>query len=190
MKIILGSKSKGRKQILEEMGMDFEIMVSDIDEKAIRFDDAEKLVLALARAKAEALKPKIFQPAILITSDQVVVCNKKIIEKPDNEKQAREFLQGYSNFPARTVTSVVVINLKTGKQAETVDTAEVYFTPFSEDEITDLINEGEIFHLAGGFTVDGQKWEKHIQKIQGTRDSVMGLPKTITEKLIKKVHGK
>ena len=64
MKIILGSKSKGRKQILEEMGMDFEIMVSDIDEKAIRFDDAEKLVLALARAKAEALKPKIFQRTI------------------------------------------------------------------------------------------------------------------------------
>ena len=91
MKIILGSKSKGRKRMLEEMGIEFEVMVADINEKAIRFDDPKELVLALARAKAEVLKQKIPEPTILITSDQVVVWEGKIREKPENEKEARFF---------------------------------------------------------------------------------------------------
>ncbi|NQS90060.1 Maf family protein, partial [Patescibacteria group bacterium] len=89
MKIILGSQSKGRKKMLEEMGVEFEIMPADIDEKAIRLKDPKELVLVIARAKADALKPRISEPAILITSDQVVVWQGKIREKPENGKEAR-----------------------------------------------------------------------------------------------------
>lgn len=187
MKIILGSKSKGRKRMLEEMGIEFEVMVADINEKAIRFDDPKELVLALARAKAEVLKQKIPEPTILITSDQVVVWEGKIREKPENEKEAREFLQGYNISPAKTVTAVVVTNLKTGKRVEEVDVATVYFIPFSEAEIKSIISEGQTFHLAGGFTVDGEGWLNHVKKIEWTRDSVIGLPQEITKRLIKEV---
>lgn len=187
MKIILGSRSKGRMEMLEEMGIEFGVITADIDEKAIRFDDPKKLVLALARVKADALKPRISEPAILITSDQVVIWNRKIREKPENEKEAKEFLEGYNIAPAETVTAVVVTNLVTGKRMEEVDVAKVYFNNFSENEINDIISEGQVFHLAGGFTVDGEKWASHIKKIKGTRDSVMGLPKKITRKLIKEV---
>lgn len=187
MKIILGSKSKGRRKMLEEMGIEFEVLTADINEKAIRFDDPKELVLALARAKADALKSRISEPAILITSDQVVTWNGKIREKPENEKEAKEFLSGYNISPAKTVTAVVATNLATGKRAEEVDVATVYFNPFSETEINDIISEGQVFHLAGGFTVDGEKWAGHIKKIEGTRDSVMGLPKEITKRLIEGV---
>ena len=187
MKIILGSQSKNRKRVLREMGIEFEIIPADIDEKAIRIDDARELVLALARAKAEVLKQRIKEPAILITSDQVVVCNNAILEKPENEKEAREFLEGYNNHPAETVTAVVLTNLATGKQAEAIDIAKVFFNPFLGKEIDEIINKGKVFHMAGGFTVDGEEWEHHIKKIEGTRDSVLGLPKDITRKLIKEV---
>lgn len=187
MKIILGSQSKGRKKILEEMGILFEVMSSNIDEKAIRFENPKELVLELAKAKAKVLIPKISEPAILITSDQVVMWNGKVREKPENKKEAREFLEGYNTHPAETVTSVVVTNLITKKQVEAVDIAKIYLNPFSEKEINEIIAEGQVFSLAGGFTVDGEKWIDHIKKIEGTRDSVIGLPKDITKRLIDEV---
>lgn len=186
-KIILGSKSEGRKQMLEEMGIEFEVIPANIDEKAIRLDDPKELVLAIAKAKAAALVSRISEPAILITSDQVVVCNGEMREKPESKKEARKFLESYSIYPAEAITSVVVTNLQTGKQVQEVDTAKVYFNPFSEDEINEIIEQGQVFDLAGGFTVDGEKWEGHVKKIEGTRDSVIGLPKDITRRLINAV---
>lgn len=187
MKIILGSQSKGRKKVLEEMGIDFEVMPANIDEKAIRFKDPKKLVSVLARAKATALESKISEPALLITSDQVVVWKDRILEKPENEKEAREFLEGYNTYPAETITAVFVKNLATGKQGEGMDVAKVYFRPFSASEISELISDGHVFHWAGGFSIDGEKWEKHIEKIEGTRDSIMGLPKRMTKMLLEEI---
>lgn len=187
MKIILGSQSKGRKKMLEEMGYEFEVMPADIDEKLIRFKDPRELTLAIAVAKAEALKPKIFGSAILITADGVVVCNGQILEKPENAKQAKEFLEKYSIFSAEVITSVVATNVKTGKQAEGTDSAKVYFTKFSEEEIDELIQKGDVFRLAGAFDVEGDIWGSHLKKIEGARDSVIGLPKDLTRRLIHEV---
>ncbi len=188
MKIILGSQSKGRKLMLEEMGIEFNIVPANIDEKAIRLDNPKDLVLVIARAKAEALKERISEPAILITSDQVVVWNGQIREKPENEKEAREFLRGYNTYPAETVTSVIVTNLQTGKTREKVDVAKIYFNnSFTEEDIDAFIKDGSLFNYAGGFTIQGDKWVSHIKEIQGTRDSVIGLPKEITKNLIEQV---
>jgi septum formation protein len=188
MKIILGSKSLGRKKMLEEMGWEFEVLVSDVDEKAIRLEDPKELTLALARAKAEALKPLISEPAILITSDCLVVCNNEILEKPESAEEAGRFLRLYNDFPAEVVTSVVVVNLATGKQSETVDVSWVDFNPYSEADIEAIIADGRVFHISGGFTLDGPLWEKHIKEIRGTRDSVIGLPKELTAKLVREVQ--
>src|ERR1041385_5046735 len=109
--IILGSKSPGRKSVLEHAGYEFEVMVSNINEKAIRSDDYKQLPLLLARAKATVLVPKIKKPAILITSDQVVIYKGELREKPADENQAREYLKSYGGDSAAiTHTAVVVIN--------------------------------------------------------------------------------
>ena len=187
MKIILGSQSEGRRRMLEEMGITFEVMPAHIDEKALRLDNPKELVLALAKAKADALKSKIFESAVLITSDLVVVWHGKIMEKPENENEAKEFLEGYNLYPADTVTAVVVTNLDTGKQVAGVDTATVHFNPFTESEIQSLIADGDVFNRAGGFTIDGDGWISHIKKIEGTRDSVIGLPKDLTRRLLREV---
>lgn len=172
---------------MEEMGLEFEVMVAGIDEKAIRHKDPKELVKALAEAKAEALIPRIQEPAILITSDQVIVCEGEIREKPEDAEEARRFLESYAEHPAETVVAVVATNIANGKSASAVDVAKVFFSPFSREEIDAIIEDGEVFHIAGGFDIDGDGWAGHILKLEGTRDSVIGLPKELTKKLIAEV---
>jgi len=188
MKIILGSQSKGRRGVMASMGFQFETMSSSIDEKAIRFADPQRLTLALANAKADALLPKILEPAILITSDQVVVWNGKILEKPANEVEAREFLQGYAIHPPQTVTAVVAVNTVTKERREGVDMAKVIFKEIPESVIEEIIKEGDIFTRAGGFSIEDPKLKDYIVKIEGAIDSIIGLPKKLTAQLIKGVQ--
>ena len=116
MNVILGSASRSRKCVLNRAGYNFRVMTADIDEKAIRFNDPKKLVLTLANAKADALLPKINEPAILITADQVVFCNAKIREKPESENEARAFLESYAQYPAECVNGVAITNTQTKKR--------------------------------------------------------------------------
>lgn len=188
MKIILGSQSAHRKDILTKMGFNFEVMVADIDEKAIRFQDPGQLTLEIARAKAEALLPRIQEPTILITSDQVVVYNGKIREKPENDDEAREFLRSYTEAPASTVTAVVVVNTATGKRAEGVDIAHVWFDPIPEEVIEEFVRHGYASVEAGAFAIDNPLLEKYVRRIEGEEESIIGLPKKMTFELIQKVQ--
>ncbi len=188
MKIILGSQSKSRRGVLEKMGLRFEVMVPDVDEKSIRHEDPEKLTLALANAKADALLGKIKEPAILITSDQVVVCGGKIREKPENEDEAREFLRDYAEHPAETIAAVVAVNTETGERREGLDRAAVKFGRIPESVIEKLIAAGEVFSQAGGFCVEDPAFSDYIERTEGDVDSIMGMPKALTERLIKEVE--
>jgi len=85
-KIILGSSSKWRKEVLTKMGYQFTTMSPDIDEKSIRHSDPKPMTLMISRAKADALFSKVTEPSILITSDQVIVWNGQVREKPANEE--------------------------------------------------------------------------------------------------------
>lgn len=187
MNIILGSGSKTRKQILERAGWKFKIMTADIDEKAIRFDDPKQLTLAVSSAKAEALLPRINEPAILITVDTVVVCNGKIYEKPANEKEAREFLQNYSVYPGEVVNGICVVNTATGKKTSASDISKVKFKPIPEEVIEQLIADRNIFSQAGAFSVEDPLLWPFVEYIDGTLDSVEGLSPDVAERLIKEV---
>ena len=183
MKMILGTASQYRKQVFEEMNYkDFEVMAADIDEKSIRLDDPEKLTLALANAKADALQKRIQEPALIITADQVVFWNGEIREKPDSESQAREFLKTYHQAPARVVNGITVTNTVTGKRVSGVNFSTVVFNEIPEEAISRLIEKGDIFNRAGGIAIEMLK--PYIQNAEGTADSFMGLPKDLTRQLI------
>lgn len=188
MKLILGSKSFGRRQVLEKAGYTFSIIPADIDEKAIRSDDFEELPLLLARAKAEKLVNKINEPAILITSDQVVVHNGELREQPENEHLARKYLSSYATHPAQTNTAVVVTNTETGKQAEGLSIAKVFFKKIPMEIIDQLIDEGKVLHTAGGFIAEHPLLAPYIDRIEGTIDSITGLPMQLTEQLIQEIQ--
>lgn len=180
------------------MGFAFTVMTADIDEKAIRKESAEDLVTTLAEAKAEAIMAKIAmvdsdksksdnEPTLLITSDQVVVHEGAIREKPADEKEARMFIEGYSRAPASTVGAVLVINLATGKRRGGVDKTEIYFHPIPDEVINSLIEEGSVFYAAGGLMVEHPLVSPLVAAMVGSVDSVMGLPKNLTLSLIEEV---
>ncbi|GAA0159410.1 hypothetical protein LIER_16188 [Lithospermum erythrorhizon] len=223
-KIILGSSSIARRQILEEMGYEFTLMSADIDEKVIRKEKPEELVMALAEAKADAIISKLqntengekddneqtiliaadtaeaiisrlpgseqttdAEPTLLITCDQVVVYKGMIREKPSSKQEARQFLKDYSNGFAATVSSVLVTNLKTKSRRGEWDKVEIHFQEIPEQVIDNLIAEGLILNVAGGLIIEHPLILPHVKKVDGATDSVMGLPKDLTERLIREV---
>lgn len=193
MKIILGSSSAGRKLIMSELaqefGFNFEIMSSDIDEKAVRFDNPSDLVMAIANAKADALIVKIKEPAILICSDQVVLYKGKIREKPIDEKEAREFLQSYGQVFPETIGAVVIVNTETSKRASGLQTSKIHFKSLPSKIIDEHIKSGLSLNGAGGFSIHDPTLKDYIDHIEGGLDSATGLSKELVKELITRVGG-
>jgi septum formation protein len=185
MHIILGSQSQGRRELLAAIGYEFTVMPAHIDERAIRADDPGALTLALAHAKADALLPQIHEPALLITSDQVVVWQGTIREKPQHTEEARAFLRGYAEGPAETVTAVVVTHTATGVRRQGIDRATVWFRPIPEAVIDRVIAHGEVFAYAGGFSITDPLLSAYIERVDGTAESVIGLPTALTGQLLR-----
>ncbi|XP_027094019.1 uncharacterized protein [Coffea arabica] len=194
-KVILGSSSVARKKILADMGYQFTTMSADIDEKATRKEKPEELVMALAEAKAEAIIPKLqieeynmdAEPALLITCDQVVVYEGNIREKPSSKDEARHYIKGYSGGCAATVSSVVITNLKSGIRKGEWDKVEIRFQDIPDQVIDSLIEEGNVLNVAGALIIEHPLILPYVKEVVGATDSVMGLPKALTERLIKEV---
>uniref|UniRef100_A0A6V1TL15 Maf-like protein n=1 Tax=Heterosigma akashiwo TaxID=2829 RepID=A0A6V1TL15_HETAK len=195
-KIILGSKSFTRQMIVKEMGMEPIIRVADIDEKAIGDRsadtgwDPERLVLALGNAKADAILESGLQPGdhgLLLTGDQVVVHEGRILEKPTSLEEARQFIEGYARAPPRTVGSAVLTDLATGRRLQGVDTATIRFAPFPPEVVDRLLADEMTLHCAGGLMVEHELVQPYLEGIDGTVDSVMGLSKRLTETLIRRM---
>ncbi|KAL8459010.1 hypothetical protein ACS0TY_036475 [Phlomoides rotata] len=194
-KIILGSSSVARKKILADMDFEFTTMV-DIDEKAIREENPEDLVMVLAEAKADAIIGKIkneasrendVKPTVVIAADTVVVYEGMIREKPSSEEEARLFIKGYSGGHAATVSSVLVTNLSTGLRKGGWDKVEIYFHDIPEEIIDKLIEEGMVLNVAGGLIIEHPLVLPYVKEVVGGTDSVMGLPMGLTRRLMEEV---
>ncbi|KAL9257412.1 7-methyl-GTP pyrophosphatase-like protein [Drosera capensis] len=181
-KLILGSSSIYRRQVLADMGYAFRIMTANIDEKAIRKEKPEDLVMAIAEAKADAIVPKLqirdnqvkdAEPTLLVTADTVVVYEGSVREKPSGKEEARKFMKDYSGSSAQVVSSVVVTNLKTGFRKGEWDRVE--------------IEEGIVSNVAGGLITEHPLMSPYVRKLVGAVDSLMGLPMAITERLTKEL---
>ncbi|XP_027076433.1 uncharacterized protein [Coffea arabica] len=192
-KIILGSSSVARRQILSEMGFEFTVMTADIDEKSVRKEKPEDLVMALAEAKADAIISRLKntsylgeneQPVLLITADTVAVFEGTVREKPSSKEEARKYLRDYSRGHTSVLGSVVVSNLTSGNRKGGWDRAEVYFHEIPDDVIDNLIEEGIILNVSGALMLEHPLTLPFVDTVIGTADHVMGLSKALTEKLI------
>jgi len=187
MKIILGSSSKPRQEVLQEAGYVFDVISPDIDEKLIRTENFYDLPLLLAKAKAEALLEKVKEPALIVTGDQVVVCNNYLHEKPETKEEAETFFDRYANYPAETVSALVVTNTQTGKQVSGIDIARVFFNSIPKNIQEEYIATGIPFKHAGGFSPEHEAISSYIKEIQGALDSLKAMPLKLLEELMKKV---
>lgn len=194
--VILGSSSIFRRRIMDEiskdMGITYSVMTADIDEKPIRHEDPEKLVMLLANAKADAIltkmAPQKAKKGLLITCDQVVTFRGQIREKPEDESQCRQFIREYSDSPdpTCTVSGVLVTDLASGSRNGCVDIAKIYFKEISREVEDAVIADGEVLWCAGGLQAEHPAVTPCIARQEGSMDSVMGLPKDVLMQLIQK----
>lgn len=193
-RIVLGSASVFRRAIMDELAVkyrfNYEVKTADIDEKALRSPKAVELVVQLAQAKATAIMPQLQtglvtsnEPVLLLTCDQVVVHEDRILEKPSSIEEAREFIAGYAKSPACTVGSVMCTNLTTGVSCTEVDVSTVYMEPLPDETVDLLMEEGAVLNCAGGLMSEHPLVSPYI-KIEGTCDAVMGLSKDLVLKTI------
>lgn len=208
--LLLGSGSFTRKLILSEMNIPFHKLVREIDERSVgdRSKDApSELVLLLAKAKMDHLIDEIQAgncsgdlPAgltsnnewVVLTGDQVVTHDGNILEKPDSIVQAKQFVEGYARSPCGTVGSCVLTHLPSGIQVSGVDTATIYFKPTITGEIIDKLLEldAPVLSCAGGLMIEHPLTRQHIDHIDGTEDSVMGLSKDLVTRLLGELRQK
>lgn len=184
MKIILGSSSKFRRMVMDEMGLQYEVISPDIDEKAIRFADPDELVLAIANAKADAVVQQVSEAALVITSDQVVVWNGQIREKPESFDQAKEFIKSYGEHPAVIVNGMTVTNTVTGKRVEGVEAMHAWYMPIPEDIAELLASEENGMQSAGALRFENPIMQKLMIHTDGSRDIALGLPIKLLKKLL------
>lgn len=191
--LVLGSGSFTRKQILQHNGFKFHVIKADIDERRIgdrsKYSSPSDLVRLLAEAKADAVLAKLEDANqyddkdILLTADQVVVHDHRILEKPVDEEEARSFISMYSNDKCSTVGSIALTHLSTRRRVIGVDTATINFLEIPQDTVDKIISEGTCLQCAGGLMVEHDLLQPYIASVQGTTDSVMGLSCPLLESL-------
>lgn len=182
MRVILGSASEGRQKLMRELGFKFEVMTSDLDERAIRHENARTLTRMLAGAKMNALLARChtekIREGVLITADQVVVSGNQILEKPLTVEEAWRMLSAYGpNRSALCVNGLAVRNLGSGLFAERNSEAEVIWDEIPGAVINQLIATKRVFKWAGAFRYDDPLLAPYVRRISGDVTDVVGLSK-------------
>ncbi len=173
MKILLGSNSPRRKELLKEIGFDFEVVKIDCDEIFPDNMNPENVAAFLSDLKSSAFR-ELAADEVLITADTIVVLGNQILGKPENEKTAIEMLEQLSGKEHSVYSAFTV---KTAQQKITItDVATVYFEPFTKDEILYYISNFRPFDKAGSYGIQDWLGMTKIKKIEGSFYTIMGLP--------------
>jgi len=153
LRLVLGSTSAYRRQLLERIGIPFTVAASNVDEERLPGELPVDLVNRLARAKAEAVahrNPK----SLVIGSDQLAVCGHEVLGKPGSGERAILQLKSLSGQRVVFHTAVHVINTETGKHEGHLDLTTVQFRPLGDEEIRRYVARDKPYDCAGGFKVE------------------------------------
>lgn len=173
-KIVLGSKSPRRKDLLEGAGIEFSIRTKDTDESYPDTLPLFEVPVYIATNKANALKTELANDELLICADTVVIIENSILGKPDSEQDANSMLKLLSGKTHNVVTGVVITSKE--KTTSFSVTTEVTFKQLSSEEISYYITTFQPFDKAGSYGI--QEWIGYIgiSSIKGSFFNVMGLP--------------
>lgn len=172
-RLILGSKSPRRQELLKSLGFDFEVKVKPVDETFPEEHPVENIAELLAIKKASAFND-MNPDELVITSDTVVICQGKALAKPANFEEAKSMLQLLSGNTHEVITGVC---LKGYQQTISFsETTKVVFDDLKEEEIDFYIKQYQPFDKAGAYGI--QEWIGMIgiKGIEGDYYNVMGLP--------------
>lgn len=176
--IILASGSLRRKELLDQMGLVYETIVSDVDEDGLGEMPPAELVQALANLKAKAVAKDAVdreKDAIVIGADTIVVLDDQILGKPKDSLAAEKMLSLLSGKMHMVYTGVSIVDTKDWAEETFVQSSKVYMKEMSEEEIKAYVGTKEPLDKAGSYGIQG-KGGVFIERIEGDYFSVMGLP--------------
>lgn len=173
MAVILASGSPRRKELMSHISKDFKVIVSDTNEDTDMSQSVDKIVMDLAKAKADAVKPKCNEDDIIISADTVVALKDKILGKPKDKEDAFSMLKSLSGTSHSVYTGVCIT--KGTQQKVFAEKTLVEFYELSDKEINDYIATNDPFDKAGGYGIQS-KGVILVKSITGDYFNVVGFP--------------
>jgi septum formation protein len=171
--IILASKSPRRQELLQLMGLDFKVVLREVDETYPEGLTPAEIAVHIAEKKAKAFD-EVIHDEIVITADTIVCLDGKILGKPENEEHAFEILSDLSGKRHEVITAVCL--LKNHQLTSFYEVSEVFFKTISEEQIRYYISTYAPMDKAGAYGI--QEWIGlvAVEKINGAYSNIVGLP--------------
>lgn len=187
VRFILGSGSPRRKFLLEGLGIPFDIIVSNVDERVISGELPEEHCARLATAKAEAVAATVPE-ALTLGADTAVIVDGEIFGKPVDMKDAVRILGIISGRWHTVITAFTLICLERKIKVERVESSEVFIRNLSTSQIEWYIDSGEPMDKAGAYAIQGIG-ASLVKKVKGSYTCVVGLPLAETVIELEKLFG-
>jgi len=169
MSVVLASGSPQRREILAKLGVEFEVVVSGVDELSGGDPDFE--VLENARLKARAVAAGT--DSTVIACDTDVVLDGKALGKPQSEVEAREYLDRMSGRAHQVLSGLVILD--GGEERSGLERTSVFFKPLSEAEKDRYVRFGEWEGRSGGYAIQ-TLGSTLVERVEGSVSNVVGLP--------------
>ena len=185
-KIILASKSKARKKLLQQIGLRFSVAESHLKEKRLLRTSCRRLVIGNALAKARDVAAR-YKKGVVIAADTVVLVDGKIIGKPGNIKKAFKMLKLLSRQPPWVYTGLAVIDIDHDKIFTDYEKTRIYLIPLTDAEIRNYLKKTSPLDKAGSFDIQGLGGI-FIDRIEGCFYNVVGLPLSKLASILKKLN--
>lgn len=180
----LASTSPRRRQLLEQLGLRFEVVVPEVDETPLPGEAPTDYVLRLARAKAEAVAARLGNPAApVLAADTAVVLETAILGKPRDREDGLAMLARLSGRRHQVLSAVAL--WRAGRLETALSRSEVRFRGISVEEARSYWESGEPADKAGGYAIQGLG-AVFVEHLEGSFSGVMGLPLFETVELLQK----
>jgi len=173
-KIILASASPRRKELLEQIGLTFEVDPSQGEEIMEPCTNPHDLARALSRQKTSEVATR-HPNALVIGADTFIVSDKKLMGKAHNDAEARAMLRELNGKSHSVVTGFTVMDTTDNRFTSRAIETRVWFRSLTQQEIDSYIATGEPIGKAGAYAIQG-KGAVIVEKIMGDYSNVVGLP--------------
>lgn len=173
MKLILASNSRTRKEVLDKVGLIYDVIPSNMEEHSDKTDPKE-YVMDLSRQKAKAIA-KDLKEGVVLSADSIIYIDDKKLEKPKTKEQAKIMLRNLSGRVNYAVTGVTIIDLYQNKKVTLNEVTEVYFDELTEEEIDWYIENEQYIIERCGYSIAG-KSAIYIPQINGDYYNILGMP--------------
>lgn len=174
MKLVLASASPRRADLLRQIGLDFTVLPSTIEEESICADSPPDLALKTAIAKARDVASRL-EVGLIVGADTIVVLDGEIFGKPKDESDAKTILKKLSGRYHEVITGVSIVDAKTGDDISWAETTKVFFRELTDEEIISYVQTGIPLDKAGAYGIQDRA-AAFVSRIEGCYFNVVGLP--------------